>query len=84
MRTIDWNDEDSSVVLIDQTKLPKEYVVLECKDVGALAEGYVSVTPLQLDLTAYRAQSDINTWDWHEKFVYEASLPKVFAPVAVD
>src|SRR5688572_15096669 len=33
-------------------------------DVGALAEGYVSVTPLQLDLTAYRALTDLNTWQW--------------------
>lgn len=32
-------------------------------DVGALAEGYVSITPLQLDLTAYRALSDLNTWN---------------------
>lgn len=31
-------------------------------DVGALAEGYVSVTPLQLDLTAYRALTDLNSW----------------------
>jgi len=36
-------------------------------DVGALADGYVSVTPLQLDLTAYRAISDLNTWEWREK-----------------
>ena len=35
-------------------------------DVGALAEGFVSVTPLQLDLTAYRALTDINTWQWDE------------------
>lgn len=35
-------------------------------DVGALAEGFISVTPLQLDLTAYRALSEINTWDWKE------------------
>jgi 5'-nucleotidase len=35
-------------------------------DVGALAEGFVSVTPLQLDLTAYHAMSDLNTWDWKE------------------
>ena len=33
-------------------------------DVGALAEGFVSVTPLQLDLTAYRALSDLGTWNW--------------------
>ncbi len=35
-------------------------------DVGALAEGFVSVTPLQLDLTAYRAITDLNTWRWDE------------------
>jgi 5'-nucleotidase len=36
-------------------------------DVGALAEGYVSVTPLQLDLTAYRTLSDLNNWNLQEK-----------------
>ncbi|MFN8380747.1 MAG: 5'/3'-nucleotidase SurE [Anaerolineales bacterium] len=36
-------------------------------DVGALSEGYVSVTPLQLDLTAYRALSDVSTWKWQEE-----------------
>ena len=35
-------------------------------DVGALAEGFVSITPLQLDLTAYRALTDLNTWRWDE------------------
>jgi 5'/3'-nucleotidase len=33
-------------------------------DVGALAEGFVSISPLQLDLTAYRALTDLNTWQW--------------------
>ncbi len=33
-------------------------------DIGALAEGYVSVTPIQLDLTAYHAIADLNTWTW--------------------
>jgi len=36
-------------------------------DVGALAEGFVSVTPLQLDLTAYRALTDLNTWHWDDE-----------------
>ena len=36
-------------------------------DVGALSEGYVSVTPLQLGLTAYRALSDVSTWKWQEE-----------------
>jgi len=35
-------------------------------DVGALSEGYVSVSPLQLDLTAYRALSDVSTWKWQD------------------
>ena len=42
-------------------------------DVGALAEGFVSVTPLQLDLTAYRALTDLNTWHWDES-PYETPL----------
>ena len=36
-------------------------------DVGALAEGFVSVTPLQLDLTAYRTLTDLNTWQWEDR-----------------
>jgi 5'-nucleotidase len=35
-------------------------------DVGALAEGFISVTPLQLDLTAYRLFANLNTWQWNE------------------
>jgi 5'-nucleotidase len=36
-------------------------------DVGALTEGYVSVTPLQLDMTAYRSLTDLSTWSWKVK-----------------
>jgi len=36
-------------------------------DVGALTEGYVSVTPLQLDMTAYRSLTDLSTWSWKEQ-----------------
>lgn len=42
-------------------------------DIGALADGFVSITPLHLDLTAYHALTDLNTWVWDEK----ASLPGV-------
>ncbi|MBN1888906.1 MAG: 5'/3'-nucleotidase SurE [Thermoflexales bacterium] len=31
-------------------------------DAGALAEGYVSITPLQLDLTAYNIVTSLGTW----------------------
>jgi 5'-nucleotidase len=34
-------------------------------DVGALSQGFVSVTPLQLDLTAYRALTDLIPWEWN-------------------
>lgn len=37
-------------------------------DVGALAEGFISVTPLQLDLTAYRVLPNLNTWHWDEAY----------------
>jgi 5'-nucleotidase len=33
-------------------------------DIGALNEGYVSVTPVQLDLTAYSLMSAMETWQW--------------------
>ena len=33
-------------------------------DIGALADGYVSITPIQLDLTAYHLVSDLTCWDW--------------------
>ncbi|MEW5868348.1 MAG: 5'/3'-nucleotidase SurE [Chloroflexota bacterium] len=35
-------------------------------DVGALAEGYVSITPLQLDLTAYPALHLLRNWQWEQ------------------
>ena len=36
----------------------------EGTDVGALAAGYVSVTPLQLDLTNYKALEVLRNWEW--------------------
>jgi len=33
-------------------------------DFGALAEGYVSITPLHLDLTSYTALDELRKWDW--------------------
>lgn len=36
----------------------------EGTDVGALIEGYVSITPLQLDLTNYKAMDVLKTWEW--------------------
>ncbi|KAA3643026.1 MAG: 5'/3'-nucleotidase SurE [Chloroflexi bacterium] len=33
-------------------------------DIGAVYDGYVSITPLQLDLTAHQFMSELNEWDW--------------------
>lgn len=52
-------------------------------DVGALAEGFVSVTPLQLDLTAYRALTDLNTWHWDEPS-FETALLEASQKVSVS
>ena len=35
-------------------------------DIGALTDGFISVTPLQLDMTAYHALTDLNSWQWQE------------------
>jgi 5'-nucleotidase len=35
-------------------------------DYGALTESYVSITPLQLDLTAYPALHLLSSWNWNE------------------
>lgn len=36
----------------------------EGTDVGALAAGYVSITPLQLDLTNYKELDVLRSWEW--------------------
>ncbi|HEX5809247.1 MAG TPA: 5'/3'-nucleotidase SurE [Anaerolineales bacterium] len=36
----------------------------EGTDVGALVAGYVSITPLQLDLTNYKAMDILKGWEW--------------------
>ncbi len=43
-------------------------------DIGVLAEGFVSVTPIQLDLTAYHAIPDLNAWDWEQEPIHPQGL----------
>ena len=38
MRTIDWNNKNKSLMLIDQTLLPREYAIVECKSLEKLVE----------------------------------------------
>lgn len=41
-------------------------VMEEDTDFGALHSGYVSITPLQLDLTAYDRLAMLQTWPWDD------------------
>ena len=36
----------------------------EGTDIGSLAEGWVSITPIQLDLTAHHLIETLQTWNW--------------------
>ena len=38
MRTIEWDDDKGVVRLIDQSVLPKEYKIVECRSVEELIE----------------------------------------------
>jgi 5'-nucleotidase len=52
-------------------------------DVGALVEGFISVTPLQLDMTAYHVLTDLNSWQWSEPAHRHAiQLPAFLVPKA--
>lgn len=35
-------------------------------DFGAISENYVSITPLDLDLTEYRRMMQLRTWSWED------------------
>lgn len=39
----------------------------EGTDIGAVEEGYVSITPLQLDLTAYSQLERLRAWPWNHR-----------------
>ncbi len=43
MRTIDWNNESKTVIMVDQTLLPHEYKIIECKTLGTLCEAIQSL-----------------------------------------
>lgn len=50
-------------------------VVERGSDIGALADGYVSITPLHLDLTSYHALTDLNAWNWDDNTPIPFELP---------
>lgn len=50
------------------TGVPKEGT-----DVGALAAGYASVTPLQLDLTAHESLRLMSEWEWTHQYAFSTN-----------
>ena len=38
-------------------------------DIGALSAGNISITPLQMDLTAFTAQKVLANWQWKDQQV---------------
>jgi 5'-nucleotidase len=44
---------------------PPSGVIEDGTDLQAVSEGYVSITPVQLDLTAHAAVRDLQAWDWN-------------------
>ncbi|MGP8321178.1 MAG: S-methyl-5-thioribose-1-phosphate isomerase [Methanosarcinaceae archaeon] len=43
MRTIDWNNGSKTVIMVDQTLLPGEYKIIECKTLSTLCEAIKSL-----------------------------------------
>ena len=43
MRTIDWNNNNNNITMIDQTLLPAEYKVIECSTIDSLCEAIKSL-----------------------------------------
>ena len=48
-------------------------------DIWALSEGFVSITSIQLDLTAYHSIPDMNAWEWEirEQEALIQAVPKI-------
>ncbi len=43
MRTIDWNPGKNTIMMIDQTLLPREYTIIECSTIESLCEAIKSL-----------------------------------------
>ena len=91
-KTIWWNDENSSLMLIDQTLLPTEYKVIEITEVSRLADAIrrleVRGAPalgvagaFGVALSATRCVSDV---EFDETIASDAALLKSTRPTAVN
>ncbi len=57
-------------------------IPLEGTDIGALTDGYVSLTPLHLDLTAYDAIQGIGKWQRDVNKPITNPLQSVYQPAS--
>jgi len=91
-KTIWWNDENSSVMLIDQTLLPTEYKVIEITEVSRLADAICRLEvrgapalgvagAFGVALSAARCVSDV---EFDETIASDAALLKSTRPTAVN
>jgi 5'-nucleotidase len=46
---------------------PPDGALEEESDFWAVSQGFISITPVQLDLTAYHVRESIRAWSWDEK-----------------
>ncbi len=56
-------------------------IPLEGTDIGAVTDKYVSVTPLQLDMTSYLHLAEIERWDWCERIEFDLVNHQLNLPV---
>ncbi|MDU9377157.1 Methylthioribose-1-phosphate isomerase [Methanocorpusculaceae archaeon Sp1] len=91
-KTIWWNDENNSIMMIDQTKLPVEFVIIEVKTVERLADAIrrleVRGAPalgvagaFGVALSAVSCTSDV---EFAETVASDAALLKSTRPTAVN
>lgn len=50
-------------------------------DIGAVADGFVSVTPLHLDLTEYFQLREISHWDWNDRVAIQLPVNAALHPM---
>lgn len=53
-------------------------------DIGAIAERFVSVTPLHLDMTEYFQLLNIASWDWTERIPVSFPAKKIYSPELIS
>ena len=44
-------------------------------DIGVLTEGYISITPIHLDMTAYHWMQNLAEWNWNNEKTSKINLP---------